>query len=291
MQAASRSVVTQYWVEPVPKSRAASCWTAWPTTCIMRAAIGSPVSGSSPPVATAGTASRVSNASRASGRLAVTDRRWGTVGLGIMSTPWGWWAKLRRGDYRRIRRPGEPRAWRALTLPRAGTILPQSRPTPKGISMTRALAHVIGTFFGSGYGPIAPASWGSLAYALLWWGLWTWLGPIPVWVQLVALVVVFVVGVWAARELERAHGQDPSLCVIDEVAGMQVTYLGLAAGPMGWLAGLFWFRVFDILKPFGIRRLEKLGGGGGVGIMADDVGAGVAAAVTTQITVRVLGWM
>jgi phosphatidylglycerophosphatase A len=78
--------------------------------------------------------------------------------------------------------------------------------------------------------------------------------------------------------------------VIDEVAGMQVTYLGLATGPLGWLAGFFWFRIFDILKPFGVRRLEKLGGGGGLGIMADDLGAGVLAAIATQITVRVLGW-
>ena len=49
-------------------------------------------------------------------------------------------------------------------------------------------------------------------------------------------------------------------------------------------------RVFDILKPLGVRRLEKVGGGGGLGIMADDLGAGVLAAVATQITVRVLGW-
>lgn len=157
--------------------------------------------------------------------------------------------------------------------------------------MTRWLAHLIGTFFGTGYGPIAPASWGSLGYALLWWGLWTWFGPIPIWVQAVAFVVVMIVGVWAAGRLERYHGEDPGLCVIDEVAGMQVTYFGLAAGPLGWLVGLFWFRIFDILKPFGIRRLERVGGGGGLGIMVDDVGAGVAAAITTQISVRFLGWM
>lgn len=157
--------------------------------------------------------------------------------------------------------------------------------------MTSFLAHLVGTFLGSGYGPIAPASWGSLAYALLWWGLWSWLGPIPLWVQGVALAAVLVAGVWAANVLERIHGEDPGLCVIDEVAGMQVTFFGLAAGPLGWLAGLFWFRVFDILKPFGVRRLERLGGGGGVGVMADDLGAGVLAAITTQITARVLGWM
>ena len=154
--------------------------------------------------------------------------------------------------------------------------------------MKRFFVHVIGTFFGTGYAPIAPATAGSFAYAVLWWGLWTWLGPIPIWVQLVALAAVTAVGIWVAEMLEREHGEDPRLCVIDEVAGMQVTYLGLATGPLGWLAGFFWFRLFDILKPFGVRRLEKLGGG--VGIMVDDLGAGVLAAVATQVTVRLLGW-
>lgn len=156
--------------------------------------------------------------------------------------------------------------------------------------MTRPLAHVIGTFFGSGLAPIAPATAGSFAYAVLWWALWTWLGPIPLWVQLVALVAVTAVGIWAAGVMERDLGEDPRRCVIDEVAGMQVTYLGLACGPLGWLAGFFWFRFFDIVKPLGVRRLEKLGGGGGLGIMADDLGAGVLAAIATQATVRLLGW-
>jgi len=154
--------------------------------------------------------------------------------------------------------------------------------------MKRFFVHVIGTFFGTGYAPIAPATAGSFAYAVLWWGLWTWFGPIPIWTQLVALAVVTGIGIWVADQLEREHGEDPRLCVIDEVAGMQVTYLGLATGPLGWLAGFFWFRLFDILKPFGVRRLEKLGGG--VGIMVDDLGAGVLAAIATQVTVRLLGW-
>ena len=156
--------------------------------------------------------------------------------------------------------------------------------------MLRALVHVLGTFFGTGYAPIAPATAGSFAYGLLWWGLWTWLGPIPLGVQLLALAAVTAVGIAVAGALEREHGEDPHLCVIDEVAGMQVTYLGLAAGPWGWLMGFFWFRIFDILKPFGVRRLERLGGGGGLGIMADDLGAGLLALLATQLTVRILGW-
>lgn len=156
--------------------------------------------------------------------------------------------------------------------------------------MSRRLAHVIGTFFGTGLAPVAPATAGSFAYAVLWWALWTWCGPISLWVQGIALVVVVCVGIWAGDRLEREYGEDPRRCVIDEVAGMQVTYLGLAAGLPGWLAGFFWFRIFDILKPLGVRRLEKLGGGGGLGIMADDLGAGLLALIATQATVRMLGW-
>jgi phosphatidylglycerophosphatase A len=153
--------------------------------------------------------------------------------------------------------------------------------------MTQRLAAVIGTFFGTGLAPFAPATAGSFAYGVLWWALWTFRGPIPLWVQLVALAVVLAVGTWAAGQLERTYGEDPRRCVIDEVAGMQVTYLGLATGPWGWFAGFCWFRIFDILKPLGVRRLERLGGG--VGVMADDVGAGVLAALATQATVRLLG--
>jgi phosphatidylglycerophosphatase A len=153
--------------------------------------------------------------------------------------------------------------------------------------MPRPLLYALGTFFGTGYAPIAPATVASFAYALVWWAAWSWWGPIPLAVQAVLLVVVTGVGIPVAGALEKLHGEDPSLVVIDEIAGMVVTYLGVAAGPLGWAAGFFWFRVFDILKPLGVRRLERLGGG--LGIMADDLGAGVLACAATHLTVRLLG--
>ncbi|MBE0567264.1 MAG: phosphatidylglycerophosphatase A [Krumholzibacteria bacterium] len=156
--------------------------------------------------------------------------------------------------------------------------------------MPRPLLYLIGTFFGTGYAPIAPATVASLAWAVLWWLAWSTFGPIPLWIQGALLVAVTAVGIRVAGELEKIHGEDPKLVVIDEVAGMIVTYFALAAGPLGWLAGFFWFRVFDILKPFGVRRLERLGGGGGLGIVADDLGAGVLACLATHATVRLLGW-
>lgn len=156
--------------------------------------------------------------------------------------------------------------------------------------MPRPLLYLIGTFFGTGYAPVAPATAASLAWALLWGAAWAAWGPVPLWLQAGLLVVVTAVGIRVAGALERIHGEDPKLVVIDEIAGMIVTYFALATGPLGWAAGFFWFRLFDILKPFGVRRLEKLGGGGGLGIMADDLGAGVLACLATHATVRLLGW-
>lgn len=154
--------------------------------------------------------------------------------------------------------------------------------------MPRPLLYAIGTFFWTGYAPIAPATVASFGVTVLWWLAWTWLGPIPLWINVVLLAAVTAVGIPIAGRLERIHGEDPSLVVIDEVAGMLVTFLGVSTGPLGWLAGFFWFRLFDIFKPLGIRKLEKLGGG--LGIMVDDLGAGVLACAATHATIILLGW-
>jgi len=154
--------------------------------------------------------------------------------------------------------------------------------------MPRPLLYALGTFFGTGFAPIAPATVASFGVAVLWWLAWTWLGPIPLWVQGALLVGVTAIGIPISTKLEKIHGEDPSLVVIDEVAGMIVTYLGVATGPLGWLAGFFWFRFFDIFKPLGVRKLEKLGGG--LGIMMDDIAAGALACVCTHATIRLLGW-
>ena len=159
--------------------------------------------------------------------------------------------------------------------------------------MPRSLLYTIGTFFGAGFAPIAPATAASFLFMVVWWLAWTVLGPIPLWLTVLLLVAVTLIGVPVAGQLEKIHGEDPSLVVVDEVAGMLVTYLGLNAGLLGWIVGFFWFRFFDIFKPFGVRKLEKLGGGGGVGIMADDIGAGVLACLATHGTVLLmtrLGW-
>ena len=153
--------------------------------------------------------------------------------------------------------------------------------------MPRPLLYFIGTFSAPASLPSRRPPWP--ASPGLSSGGWSGLpGPVPLWMQIGLLVVVTLVGIPVAGRLEAIHGEDPSLVVMDEIAGMIVTYLGVAAGPLGWLAGFFWFRFFDIFKPLGVRRLERLGGG--LGIMADDLGAGVLACAATHATVRLLGW-
>lgn len=148
--------------------------------------------------------------------------------------------------------------------------------------MPRPLLYLLGTFAWTGFAPFAPATVASFAFTVLWWAVWTLSGPIPYTVTVGLLVLVTAVGIPVAGALERIHGEDPSLVVIDEIAGMLVTFLGVTVSPWGFLSGFFWFRFFDILKPLGVRRLEHLGGGGGLGIMADDLGAGVLACLATH---------
>ena len=91
-----------------------------------------------------------------------------------------------------------------------------------------------------------------------------------------ALVVVFtLLGAWSSSVSERYWGEDPSRVVIDEVVGQWIVLLAMPDDFQWWhvLIALALFRFFDIVKPLGVRAMEKLKGGWG--IMADDVLAGV----------------
>src|SRR5208337_696896 len=138
-------------------------------------------------------------------------------------------------------------------------------------------ATLVATFFGAGRLKPGPGTWGSLATVVL-WALAS--SQIPAanrtCATIVAAAVVTLVGIPAATLVARASGtKDPQFVVIDEVAGQLVA---LIAVPLAWktfLAGLILFRVFDIWKPFPIRRLERLPEG--TGIVVDDLGAGLYA--------------
>jgi len=151
--------------------------------------------------------------------------------------------------------------------------------------MTRprpAMAMAVATVGGLGYAPIAPGTFGSAAGLLLWW-----IVP-PTWtvVQLVLIVLTMLAGAWAATAAEAyLHTTDPGPVVIDEVMGMIVTLFLVPVSWRGALLGFLLFRLFDIVKPFPARRLERLPGG--VGIMADDF----AAAVYANVALRACLWL
>jgi phosphatidylglycerophosphatase A len=140
-----------------------------------------------------------------------------------------------------------------------------------------AFATRLATCFGIGRIPLAPGTAASLFALPFGWGLalihWQALG--------IATVLVTLVGIWACDVHARKTGiKDPSECVIDEVAGQWLSLMPIALETRAhdWRAfamALFLFRLFDMLKPWPVYVVERLGGG--LGIMADDIVAGVIA--------------
>ncbi len=140
-------------------------------------------------------------------------------------------------------------------------------------------AWTIATFFGAGLGKPGPGTWGSVAAVLLWalFGLLGHPSPHALFIALLAgIALTLIFGIPAATLAARESGRkDPGFVVIDEVAGQWITLLG---SPLDWrhgLLALILFRLFDITKPFPVRRLERLPEGWG--IVLDDVAAGLYA--------------
>lgn len=135
----------------------------------------------------------------------------------------------------------------------------------------------IATGFGSGYSPVAPGTAGALVATLIWWGYSAALNDYVSTLSITAiLIIVFtVLGVWSSGVSEKYWGEDPSRVVVDEMVGTWIALLTVPEnGHWGYMIAAFaLFRFFDILKPLGIRKMEKLPGG--YGIMADDILSGI----------------
>ncbi|MCA1815927.1 MAG: phosphatidylglycerophosphatase A [Acidobacteria bacterium] len=170
---------------------------------------------------------------------------------------------------------------------------------------------------GVGFIPVAPGTWGSLVGVALYVGfggamnvlladdshrLGTLWGGAPVVLisgaeqfrllrtlaLLFLIAAVTLVGIWAATRTEKLiKKKDPGIVVIDEVAGQLLTFLFVPWGAPAWLifAGFVAFRLFDIWKPYPVRRLEALETG--LGIMADDVLAGLYAAALLALVASI----
>jgi len=183
-----------------------------------------------------------------------------------------------------------------------------STETDSAIPSPRSKPHIsilLATWFGLGYLPKAPGTWGSaggvaLALLMSWLGFrsiktvtqlfpgktfWTW-GLLPghgeIWIALIITVVGVIV---ADRAAKYAQIKDPRWVVIDEVSGQLITYyLFFWITPLNWkswLLGFILFRLFDIWKPWPVRNFEKLPEG--TGIVMDDLAAGLYAALILYI--------
>jgi phosphatidylglycerophosphatase A len=147
----------------------------------------------------------------------------------------------------------------------------------------RRLGVFIATCAYVGYAPVAPGTFGS-AIGLAIFYIVRRQGSTSI--EAAAMAVLLAIGLWAATEAEHHFGGiDPGPVVIDEVIGMLITLAFVPVGLVGAVAGFFLFRLLDVVKPWPARRLEFLPGG--LGIMLDDVMAGVYG----NLVMRGLVWL
>ncbi len=139
----------------------------------------------------------------------------------------------------------------------------------------------LATFFYLGYSPVAPGTAGTIG-AVLPFYLISNLSPLAYFLILLGFIIF---SVWISTKASIAFNKtDPSPVVVDEVCGYLVTMFLIPASLLSVILGFFLFRVFDVLKPFPVRRTENLPGGWG--IVADDVLAGIYANIVLQVVFR-----
>lgn len=151
----------------------------------------------------------------------------------------------------------------------------------------KKLSELISTWFWVGKLPRAPGTWGTLAAVPIVYIL-SLTGSVA---YMVATLVFVFVGVFAADIYEKSLGQhDSSEIVIDEVVGYLIAMTWL---PMTWqsvLLGFLIFRFFDIFKPFPISWLDQKINGG-LGVMIDDIAAGVITNIILQMLYTKTSWL
>lgn len=148
---------------------------------------------------------------------------------------------------------------------------------------------ILGTSFGSGYLPVAPGTWGSLVAIPVIWVINLYVG----WIGLLAFIIVTsLITLWVTPACEEQWGKDPSKLVMDEWAGQGLSLfmipLPYTLNEHWWilLAAFILFRFFDILKPFGIKRVQSLEAG--LGVLLDDLLAGLYALISLNLLILIV---
>jgi phosphatidylglycerophosphatase A len=142
---------------------------------------------------------------------------------------------------------------------------------------TNKLKYLLATGFGTGYSPYASGTVGSLAACLLFIFI-----PLDDYIWLAISIAMFFIGIWVSGIVEKDIGKDPGIVVIDEFVGQWIALLFLPKTIWILIAGFLVFRILDIIKPFPAADLEELDGG--VGIMLDDVIAGIYTNIALHLT-------
>jgi phosphatidylglycerophosphatase A len=146
------------------------------------------------------------------------------------------------------------------------------------------LSMIFSTFLGAGFFPIAPGTVASFLTMLLFkLGIYKLSWPF----QALIIVALFIAGGAASTRYARLlNRKDPGRIVIDETCGQLIALFLVTPDWKDLLLAFFLFRIFDIIKPYPIKKLEALPHGWG--IMADDVGAGLGAAVFLRVILLIL---
>lgn len=147
---------------------------------------------------------------------------------------------------------------------------------------------MLSTGCGIGFLPGAPGTYAAFAALVAWYVLYLTVPLRPLfWITLALIAVTIIVGAWTSRVMERYWGEDPRAVIIDEYIGSWIPALvaPVAGHPLITAAmalfGFACFRVIDIFKPLGCRKMEAFPNGWGV--MLDDALAGVYALILTWL--------
>lgn len=154
----------------------------------------------------------------------------------------------------------------------------------KGLNLKNPL-HLMAVGFGSGLPNKAPGTWGTLAAVPLYYLL----SFLSIEVYLIIVIVSSIAGVWLCHVTSRDMGvHDHKAIVWDEFVGYWITMIAVPFSIQWAIVGFLLFRFFDILKPYPICWLDKKVHGG-LGIMIDDVAAGICAGVVLQFLIHLYG--
>jgi phosphatidylglycerophosphatase A len=140
------------------------------------------------------------------------------------------------------------------------------------------LAGIIATAGGIGFLRKGAGTAAAVVFCIIWYFI-----PIGYMYQILLLVALLAAGTWSATRMETVWEHDSNRIVIDEVLGMMITLAFLPNDILYIITGCVLFRFFDIAKPLGIRKAESLPRG--LGVMADDVLAGIYAHLILWIVV------